>query len=48
VTALWHGGVVNAGKPYENIYACFMRRRDGQVEGSSCNDPWDRVKPGEC
>jgi hypothetical protein len=30
----------------KNAYSCVMRIRGSEVE-SSCNDMWDRVKPGE-
>ncbi len=45
---LWDGkGIATEGKPYENAYAYFMRMRDGEVDRSSCDDLWGRVKPGE-
>jgi len=48
VIVLWDGrGVATEGKPYENVCAYFMRMRDGEVDRSSCNDLWDRVKLGD-
>ncbi|HME03530.1 MAG TPA: hypothetical protein VKG38_10930 [Solirubrobacteraceae bacterium] len=45
---LWDGrGAATKGKPYENADAYFMRRRDGEVDSSFCNDVCDRVKPGD-
>jgi len=48
VIVLWDGrGVATEGTPYENIYAFFMRMRDGELDSSPCNNLWDRVKPGD-
>ena len=45
---LWEGrGVATEGTPYENAYAFFMRMCDGEVDMSSYNELWDRVKRGE-
>jgi hypothetical protein len=45
---LWDGrGVTAGGKRYENAHAYLMPTRDGEVDSSSCNDLWDRVKPGD-